>query len=40
MKLRKILADNVGKDSIYGKVANGTIPVVVHADSKVCGRYC
>jgi hypothetical protein len=39
MKLRKILADNMGKDSIYGKAANGTILVVVHADSKVCGRY-
>ncbi len=34
-KLRKILADNEGNDSIYGRAANGTIPIVVHVDSKV-----
>lgn len=35
MKLRKILADNGGKDSVYGKAANGTIPIVVQVESKV-----
>jgi hypothetical protein len=34
-KLRKILADNKGKDSLYGKAANGTIPIVVHIENKV-----
>jgi hypothetical protein len=35
LKLRKIIADNDGKDGIYGQAANGTIPVVVHVESKV-----
>jgi hypothetical protein len=35
MKLRMILADNGENDSVYGKAANGTIPVVIHAESKV-----
>lgn len=34
-KLRKIL-DNRGKDNLYGKAADGKLPVVVHADNKVC----
>jgi hypothetical protein len=39
MKLRKILFDNAGKDSVYGKAANGTIPVVVHVEGSVRDRY-
>lgn len=33
--LRKILSDNKGKDSLYGKAADGKIPVVVHTENKV-----
>ncbi|GAD92509.1 conserved hypothetical protein [Paecilomyces variotii No. 5] len=33
-RLRKILFENKGKDSIYGKAANGTIPIVVHSQNK------
>jgi len=35
MKLRKILANNAQKDNIYGKAANGTIPITVSVESKV-----
>ncbi|KAH8594054.1 hypothetical protein B0O99DRAFT_185628 [Bisporella sp. PMI_857] len=33
-KLRKIIADNNGKDNVYGRVANGSIPLVVKAQNK------
>ncbi|KAF4626832.1 hypothetical protein G7Y89_g11326 [Cudoniella acicularis] len=33
-KLRQILSENGGKDNIYGKAANGSIPLVVHADNE------
>ncbi|KAL1966639.1 hypothetical protein VTN77DRAFT_4050 [Rasamsonia byssochlamydoides] len=33
-KLRKILSDNRGKDTIFGKAADGKIAVVVHAENK------
>ena len=33
-KLRRILFENKGKDSIYGRAADGDIPVVVHAVNK------
>ncbi|CRG89988.1 Multiple PDZ domain protein [Talaromyces islandicus] len=32
--LRKILSDNKGKDTLYGKAADGKIPVVVHTENK------
>ena len=32
--LRRILAENKGKDSLYGKASDGKIPVVVHAVNK------
>lgn len=34
-KLRKILSENEGKDNIYGRASNGSLPLVVHADNKV-----
>jgi hypothetical protein len=34
-KLRKILGTNKGMDTLYGKAADGKIPVVVHTDNKV-----
>lgn len=33
-KLRKILTDNKEKDNVYGKVINGSMPLVVHAENK------
>jgi hypothetical protein len=33
--LRKILSDNKGKDTLYGKAADGKIPLVVHTENKV-----
>ncbi|KAL2013198.1 hypothetical protein VTN00DRAFT_723 [Thermoascus crustaceus] len=33
-KLRRILFENKGKDSIYGKAADGLLPVVVHSENK------
>ncbi|KAJ9301850.1 hypothetical protein DTO271G3_716 [Paecilomyces variotii] len=33
-QLRRILFENKGKDTIYGKAANGEIPVVVHCQNK------
>ncbi|KAI9743083.1 MAG: hypothetical protein M1818_003378 [Claussenomyces sp. TS43310] len=32
--LRKILFENRGKDNVYGKAANGTLPVVLHVENK------
>ncbi|OKL56403.1 hypothetical protein UA08_08202 [Talaromyces atroroseus] len=32
--LRKILSENKGKDTLYGKAADGKIPVVVHTENK------
>ncbi|KAH8700941.1 hypothetical protein BGW36DRAFT_138382 [Talaromyces proteolyticus] len=32
--LRRILNDNKGKDTLYGKAANGKIPVVAHSENK------
>jgi imidazolonepropionase-like amidohydrolase len=37
---RKILVENKGKDSVYGKAVNGSIPVVVHIDNKVSRPRC
>ena len=37
-KLRQFLSDNKSKDNAYGKAANGTLPLVVHADNKVHSR--
>lgn len=34
-KFRRILFENKGKDSIYGKAADGLLPVVVHSENKV-----
>ncbi|KAJ9268689.1 hypothetical protein DTO212C5_5296 [Paecilomyces variotii] len=34
VQLRKILFENKGKDTIYGKAANGEIPVVIHSQNK------
>lgn len=34
-ELRLILDENKEKDNVYGKAANGTIPLVVHADNEV-----
>lgn len=34
-KLQQILINNIGKDNIYGTVANGTFPLVVHVDNEV-----
>ena len=34
-KLHEILSDNGGKDSVYGRGANGSLPIVVHVDNKV-----
>lgn len=34
-KLRHVLTDSAGKDDIYGKAANGTIPVVVDIQNEV-----
>lgn len=34
-KLRRILFENRGKDNIYGKAADGLLPVVVHSENKV-----
>ena len=33
-KLRKILKDNIGKDNVYGRAANGSLPLVIRADNK------
>ena len=33
--LRKILVENKGKNTLYGKAVNGSLPVVVHVDNKV-----
>ncbi|KAF8851484.1 hypothetical protein BDZ45DRAFT_808264 [Acephala macrosclerotiorum] len=33
-KFRQFLAENKGKDSIYGKAANGSFPLVVHAENE------
>ncbi|RAL65034.1 hypothetical protein DID88_001142 [Monilinia fructigena] len=33
-KLQQILINNIGKDNIYGTVANGTFPLVVHVDNE------
>jgi len=33
-QLRKILVENKGKESIYGKAANGSIPLIVHVENK------
>ncbi|KAL1848622.1 hypothetical protein Plec18167_002247 [Paecilomyces lecythidis] len=33
-RLREILFENKGKDTIYGKAANGEVPVVVHSQNK------
>lgn len=33
-KLREIIIENEKTDNIYGKVANGAIPLVVHADNE------
>lgn len=33
-KLRKILKDNIGKDNVYGRAANGSLPLVVRAENK------
>lgn len=33
--LRRILSENKGKDTLYGKAADGKIAVVVHTDNKV-----
>lgn len=34
-KLQHILLDNIGKNNIYGTVANGTFPLVVNVDNEV-----
>jgi hypothetical protein len=34
-KLRQILSENAGKDNVYGKAADGTFPLVVHAQNEV-----
>lgn len=34
-KLRQILSENSGKDNIYAKAANGSLPLVVEADNEV-----
>ncbi|KAL2065685.1 hypothetical protein VTL71DRAFT_3355 [Oculimacula yallundae] len=34
LKLREIIDENKSKDNIYGKAANGTIPLVIHADNE------
>lgn len=33
-KLRKILTDNNGKENIYGRAANGDIPLLIHVQNK------
>ncbi|KAG4443289.1 hypothetical protein IFR05_001233 [Cadophora sp. M221] len=33
-KLRELIVENQGGDNIYGKAANGSIPLVVHADNE------
>ncbi|PQE22122.1 carbohydrate esterase family 9 protein [Rutstroemia sp. NJR-2017a BBW] len=33
-KLEHILLDNISKDNIYGSVANGSFPLVVHVDNE------
>jgi len=33
-KLRGILTDNVGKDNVFGRAANGSLPLVVHVDNE------
>ena len=33
-KLHKLVKDNKGKDSVYGKVADGNLPLIVHARNK------
>ena len=33
-KLRRVLSENEGKDSVYGKAADGKLPVIVHAKNK------
>ncbi|KAH7317715.1 hypothetical protein BKA65DRAFT_438774 [Rhexocercosporidium sp. MPI-PUGE-AT-0058] len=33
-KLRELIVENKGKNNIYGKAANGTVPLVVHADNE------
>jgi hypothetical protein len=32
--LRQILDENKGKDNVYGKAANGSLPLVVHAENE------
>jgi hypothetical protein len=34
-KLRKILMENKGNDTVYGKAADGNLPIVVHVQNKV-----
>lgn len=38
-KFRKILSNNKGKDSIYGRASNGSIPLVVYVENKVCYSF-
>ncbi|KAF2092364.1 composite domain of metallo-dependent hydrolase [Rhizodiscina lignyota] len=33
-KLRKILKDNSAEDNMYGKVVNGSIPLIIHVENK------
>lgn len=33
-KLRRIPSDNKGKDNIYGKAFDGSIPLIIHAENK------
>jgi imidazolonepropionase-like amidohydrolase len=36
-KLRSIISDNEGKDNVYGRAANGSLPLVVYVENEVSG---
>jgi hypothetical protein len=37
-KVRQILLDNKQKDNIFGSVANGTLPLVIHVENKASSK--
>lgn len=37
-KLRQLLTDNEDKSNVYGAAANGSLPLVVHAENEVTSR--